>query len=50
MGLTQRDLAQAIRVPYQAQQVWANLPAVSRAQATFYTDQYAVYQGGIPAV
>jgi insertion element IS1 protein InsB len=32
-----------------AQQLWANLPAVSRAQATFYTDQYAVYKGVIPA-
>ena len=24
-----------------AQQLWANLPAVYREQATFYTDQYA---------
>src|SRR5262245_26627302 len=32
-----------------AQQLWANLPAVYRAQATFYTDQYAVYTGVIPA-
>ena len=29
-----------------AKQLWANLPAVYRAQATFYTDQYAVYTGG----
>jgi insertion element IS1 protein InsB len=26
-----------------AKQLWANLPAVYRAQATFSTDQYAVY-------
>ena len=32
-----------------AQQLWANLPAVYREQATFYTDQYAVYTGVIPA-
>jgi insertion element IS1 protein InsB len=32
-----------------AQQLWANLPAVYREQATFYTDQYAVYTGSIPA-
>ena len=32
-----------------AKQWWANLPAVYRAQATFYTAQYAVYTGGIPA-
>ena len=32
-----------------AKQVWANLPAVYREQATFYTDQYAVYTGIIPA-
>ena len=32
-----------------AQQLWANLPAVSREQATFSTDQYAVYKGVIPA-
>jgi len=31
-----------------AQQLWANLPAVYREQATFYTDQYAVYTGVIP--
>ena len=30
-------------------QLWANLPAVYREQATFYTDQYAVYTGVIPA-
>jgi len=32
-----------------AQQLWANLPAVYREQAMFYTDQYAVYTGIIPA-
>jgi IS1 family transposase len=32
-----------------AQQWWTNLPAVYREQATFYTDQYAVYTGIIPA-
>jgi len=32
-----------------AQQLWANLPALYREQATFYTDQYVVYQGVIPA-
>ena len=31
-----------------AQQLWTNLPAVYREQATFYTDQYAVYTGIIP--
>lgn len=28
-----------------AKQLWANLPAVSREQATFSTDQYAAYTG-----
>jgi len=32
-----------------AQQLWANLPAVYREQATFSTDQYAVYTRVIPA-
>jgi len=32
-----------------AEQLWANLPAGSREQAAFYTDQYAVYTGVIPA-
>ena len=32
-----------------ARQLWANLPAVYREQATFYTDQYEVYKGGMPA-
>src|SRR4029453_11539214 len=32
-----------------AQQLWANLPAVYREQATFYPDQYAVYTGIMPA-
>ncbi len=31
-----------------AEQLWANLPAVYREQAIFYTDQYAVYKGVIP--
>jgi IS1 family transposase len=29
--------------------LWANLPAVYREQATFYTDQYVIYKGVIPA-
>jgi len=32
-----------------ARQLWADLPAVYREQATLYTDQYGVYQGVIPA-
>ena len=32
-----------------AEQLWANLPAVYREQATFYTDQYVAYEGEIPA-
>ena len=32
-----------------ARQLWANLPAVYREQAMFYTDQYTVYTGIIPA-
>jgi insertion element IS1 protein InsB len=32
-----------------AKQLWANLPAVYREQAVFYTDQYEVYTGVIPA-
>ena len=32
-----------------ARQLWANLPAVYREQATFSTDQYAVYKDVIPA-
>jgi insertion element IS1 protein InsB len=32
-----------------AEQLWANIPAVYREQALFYTDQYAVYTGIIPA-
>ncbi|HEY5868412.1 MAG TPA: IS1 family transposase [Candidatus Tectomicrobia bacterium] len=31
------------------QALWANIPLVYREQATFHTDQYAVYQGVIPA-
>jgi insertion element IS1 protein InsB len=33
-----------------AAQLWANIPAMYRAQATFYTDQYEAYTGVIPAV
>ena len=29
--------------------LWANIPLMYRAQATFHTDQYAVYQGVMPA-
>jgi len=29
--------------------LWANIPVRHRAQATFHTDQYAVYKGVIPA-
>ena len=29
--------------------LWANIPLVDRAQATFHTDQYNVYKGVIPA-
>ena len=32
-----------------AQQLWANIPAVYRAKATFYTDQYVAYLGVIPS-
>jgi insertion element IS1 protein InsB len=28
--------------------LWANIPAVYREQATFYTDQYAAYTDVIP--
>ena len=31
------------------QELWANIPTVYREQATFHTDQYAVYKGVIPA-
>jgi IS1 family transposase len=31
-----------------AKQLWANIPAVYRENATFYTDQYAAYLGVIP--
>src|SRR5262249_16416902 len=31
-----------------AAQLWANLPAIYRDRAVFYTDQYAVYQTVIP--
>ncbi len=30
-------------------ELWANIPTVYREQATFHTDQYAVYKGVIPA-
>ena len=33
-----------------AKQLWANIPTGYRERATFYTDQYAVYTGVIPAV
>jgi insertion element IS1 protein InsB len=32
-----------------AKRVWAKMPAASRQHATFYTDQYVVYAGVIPA-
>jgi len=32
-----------------AKQLWANIPAVYREQATFYTDQYEAYTDVIPA-
>jgi insertion element IS1 protein InsB len=32
-----------------AKQLWVNLPAVYQEQAIFYTDQYEVYKGVIPA-
>jgi len=32
-----------------ARKLWANIPKVYRQQATFYTDQYVVYVGVIPA-
>jgi insertion element IS1 protein InsB len=32
-----------------AAQLWANIPAAYRAQASFYTDQYEAYNGVIPA-
>jgi insertion element IS1 protein InsB len=32
-----------------AKQLWANVPAVYQEQAIFYTDQYEVYKGVIPA-
>ena len=31
-----------------AEQLWANIPAVYREQAMFYTDQYVVYRGVLP--
>jgi insertion element IS1 protein InsB len=32
-----------------AKRPWAKMPMASRQHATFYTDQYVVYEGGIPA-
>ena len=32
-----------------AKELWAHIPTVYREQATFHTDQYAVYTGVIPA-
>ena len=40
VGDRRRDSGQAL---------WANIPRVYREQATFHTDQYAVYKGMIPA-
>ena len=31
-----------------AKRLWAKTPQVYRQRATFYTDQYVVYAGGIP--
>ena len=36
------------RIRVSAEQLWANLPAMYREQAIFYTDHYAVYKGVIP--
>ena len=33
-----------------AQRLWAKIPLAYRQYATFYTDQYVVYEGVIPAV
>jgi IS1 family transposase len=33
-----------------AKQLWANIPQAYRQHTTFYTDQYVVYEGVIPAV
>jgi len=33
-----------------AKRLWAKIPAAYRQHATFYTDQYVVYTGVIPAV
>ena len=32
-----------------AKRLWAKIPEAYRQHATFYTDQYAVYDGVIPA-
>jgi len=32
-----------------ARKLWAKIPVAYRRQATFYTDQYVVYEGVIPA-
>jgi len=32
-----------------ARKLWAKIPVAYRQQATFYTDQYVVYEGVIPA-
>lgn len=37
------------RSRHSAAQLWANIPAAYREQATFYTDQYEAYTGVIPA-
>ena len=33
-----------------AKRLWAQIPEVYRQHAMFYTDQYAVYKGVVPAV
>ena len=38
-----------IGVDASGKELWANIPMVYREQATFHTDQYAVYKGVIPA-
>jgi insertion element IS1 protein InsB len=37
------------RIRESGKELWANIPTVYREQATFHTDQYAVYKGLIPA-
>jgi insertion element IS1 protein InsB len=35
--------------PTQCKRLWAKIPEAYRQHATFYTDQYVVYEGVIPA-